>query len=88
MVYDIYHAQQACEDTAPIFEVKDEIRVVHISGEKDGTRPFLDEKSAATFRPYLDALRACGYDGEIGVEAIVGDALKGIPESLKILKTM
>lgn len=85
MVYDIYHAFMMDEEPASIREAVGEIRTVHISGYGDNKRPYLSQPSFTKLVPYIQELKACGYDGELSVEAFAGDIHEGFRETYRLL---
>jgi len=88
IVYDIYHAYMTREDPREILGAGKTIEVVHVSGHTGGLRDYLQEENVSEYRPYFDALRKIGYDGEISVEPAVGSLLEEGERTLRLLRSM
>lgn len=86
LVYDIYHEAMEKQNLDVIAQCAQEIRVVHIAQDVNGTRAYLNAAQADQYRAYWRALRAVGYTGEWNLEAFAGDPSKLLPESMEIMR--
>ena len=85
LVYDLYHASLMQEDPSEIFALLPEIRCVHLSGPLTDLaaagHAYLDAIQMQPLTPYLRALTAAGYHGELLLEAFSGEFSSGLVSS-------
>lgn len=88
LVYDIYHEQAMNQPLQVIEEAAEEIRVVHIAEDCAGSRYYLSQQHAGTYREYWSALKKIGFQGELTVESFVGETVRGIEESRCVIRLL
>ena len=69
LVLDLYHAILMGEDSATIESAASHIRVVHAAAGTLSRRCCPSAENAVQFAPYIQALLAGGFKGEVAVEA-------------------
>lgn len=86
MVFDMYHAFAASENTEPLRRALPYVKVVHIAQLVDGKKHYLRADHAADCADYFRVLREAGYDGEIAVEATYDPVEEALPRSATLLR--
>jgi D-psicose/D-tagatose/L-ribulose 3-epimerase len=88
LVFDTYHASMMGENAQPLLRAMQEVRLVHVAQDIDSKRRCPQNGFFEDHRIYFDALRECGFDGEVGVEACLTDTEGELEISLSILKRL
>lgn len=88
LVYDVYHEMWEQEPPSRIAEFAEQIRVVHLARAHEGKRFYPNDTGLDFCAPYIDALRACGYQGEICMEAFEGNVTEGILQSGRCMQVL
>ena len=88
IVFDTFHAFMMGEDDMPLRRAMEYVKLVHVAQHIDGRRHYLRSEGVDEYRAYLQTLAECGYDGEVSVEAFVGEPEAELAGSLSIMTSL